>query len=176
MQTSPNVFWFTGLPCAGKTTLATALATELRKAGRQVILLDGDELRPGLCRDLGFSENDRHENIRRAAEVAALLNRQGYFVCCSFVSPLEELRLLAREIIGPGVFVEVFVDTPVEICEARDVKGMYARARRGEIKQFTGVSAAYEEPSQAEIVLKAGSNSISSCMELMMKYVRLQND
>jgi adenylyl-sulfate kinase len=172
MIDNPKVFWFTGLPCAGKTTLANALAAELRKAGRQVVLLDGDDLRAGLCKDLGFSENDRYENIRRAAEAAALLSRQGYFVCCSFVSPLEELRVLARVIIGQNAFVEVFVDTPLEICEARDVKGMYARARRGEVKQFTGVSAGFELPVRAEIVLKAGSNSISSCVESLMDFLK----
>jgi adenylylsulfate kinase len=173
MPASSKVLWFTGLPCAGKTTLATRLAAELRSAGRQVVLLDGDDLRAGLCRDLGFSEQDRQENIRRAAETAALLNRQGFYVCCSFVSPLEELRVLAREIIGRDAFVEVFVDTPVEICEARDVKGMYARARRGEVKQFTGVSAGFELPVHAEIVLKAGSDSISSCVESLLDYLKL---
>lgn len=171
MPLTPKILWFTGLPCAGKTTLSLAVADALRAAGNPVVVIDGDDLRSGLCSDLGFSESDRRENIRRAAAMAALLNRQRFFVCCSFVSPSEELRDLARHAGGKDHFVEIFVDTPLATCESRDIKGMYARARRGEIKQFTGISAPFEIPENPELVLRAGDWTVEDCVRRVIDFI-----
>jgi adenylyl-sulfate kinase len=143
--------WFTGLSGAGKSTLATLLADELRNLGRQVELLDGDEIRTNLSSGLGFSKADRDANIRRIAYVAKLLSRNGVIAITAAISPYREVRDEARREIGD--FVEVFVDTPLEVCEQRDVKGLYARARAGEIQSFTGISDPYEQPLAPEITI-----------------------
>src|SRR5512133_545291 len=171
MFSYPRVLWFTGLPCAGKTTISKGVGKALQSVKQPVVLLDGDDLRSGICRDLGFSEKDRFENIRRAAEIARLVNEQGYFICCSFVTPLLQMRLQAREIIGQEKFTEIFVDTPVEQCESRDTKGMYARARKGELPRFTGVSDPYEIPVEPELIIKAGILTIEECVESILVYL-----
>lgn len=150
---APVTIWLTGLSGAGKSTLAQGLAE--RFAGEAVphFILDGDTVRTGLCRDLGFSATDRKENIRRVAEVAALMNRAGLTVICALISPLIEDRHMAREIIGTGRFVEVHVAASLEVCELRDPKGLYRRARAGALADFTGVSAPYEAPTAAELVV-----------------------
>jgi adenylyl-sulfate kinase len=156
----PVVIWFTGLPGAGKTTLARAMQRQLRDAGRVALLLDGDQLRSGVCADLGFSPADRHENIRRAGQIARLLFDQGAIVLCAFVSPYREDRSHVRSLLPAGRFVEVFVNADVETCRARDPKGLYARARAGGLDQLTGVSAPYEAPIAPELVVDTTSASV----------------
>lgn len=159
--------WFTGLSGSGKSTLANALEQQLAASGRHTMLLDGDNIRFGLNRDLGFSEKDRVENIRRIAEVAKLLNDAGLIVLASFISPYRKDRQAAREIIGDS-FLEVYVSTPLEECEKRDVKGLYRAARKGEIAQFTGITSIYEPPVQPEISIDTSKKNIKdSTYELM---------
>ena len=147
----PKVLWLTGLSGSGKSTLANLLEKRLYAAGRHTYLLDGDNVRHGLNRDLGFTDADRVENIRRVAEVARLMADAGLMVIVSFISPFREERRMARSLMGEGEFVEIFVDTPIEICEARDVKGLYRKARAGELKNFTGIDSPYEAPEAPEI-------------------------
>lgn len=142
----PRVLWLTGLSGAGKSTLATALHKQLRDAGQLVAVLDGDAVRSGLCRGLGFSPEDRRENIRRVAEVARLMREAGLVVICALISPLREDRAMARDIVGAAHFREVHVATPLAVCEERDPKGLYRNARAQALPQFTGISAPYEEP------------------------------
>ena len=149
--------WLTGLSASGKSTIARQLEKQLIEQGRLCYILDGDNVRHGLNRDLGFSMDDRKENIRRIAEVAALMNDAGVIVVTAFISPYRLDRQSAREVIGDECFIEAFVDTPLEICEARDPKGLYKKARAGEIRQFTGISDAYEPPEKAEITLPTGN-------------------
>lgn len=146
-----GLVWFTGLPGAGKSTVAAAVEAELYRQGRATYLLDGDNLRHGLCSDLGFNANDRRENLRRVAEVAALMVDAGLFVLAAFVSPSAEDRARVAGRLGADHWLEVHVATPVEVCEARDPKGHYAKARRGELSNFTGVSAPYEAPTAADL-------------------------
>lgn len=152
----PCVLWFTGLSGAGKSTLADLVEQELHRRGCQTMSLDGDNLRHGLCRDLGFSDADRAENIRRVAEVARLMTEAGLIVLVSLISPFREDRDQARALLPPGEFVEIFVDTPLAECERRDRKGLYRRARAGEIVNFTGVDSPYEAPLQPELHLRFG--------------------
>ena len=147
------MLWFTGLSGSGKSTVAVALERELHRRGRLCRLLDGDNIRTGINAGLGFSAADRRENIRRIAEVGKLFVDTGIITLAAFVSPTEELRTLARDIIGAADFKEIFVATPLEECERRDVKGLYARARRGEVKNFTGISAPFEAPQNPALVL-----------------------
>ena len=147
------MLWFTGLSGSGKSTVAVALERELHRRGRLCRLLDGDNIRTGINAGLGFSADDRRENIRRIAEVGKLFVDTGIITLAAFVSPTEELRTLARDIIGVADFKEIFVATPLEECERRDVKGLYARARRGEVKNFTGISAPFEAPQNPALVL-----------------------
>lgn len=159
--------WLTGLSGSGKSTLANALERRLAAEGRHTMLLDGDNIRFGLNRDLGFSEQDRMENIRRIAEVAKLMNDAGLIVITSFISPYRQDRQMAREIIGER-FIEVYVSTPLEECEKRDVKGLYRAARNGEIAEFTGITSAYEEPEQPEVRIDTSGSSIQqSTLELI---------
>ncbi len=155
----PVIVWFTGLSASGKSTIADIVEQKLAAKNRHTYLLDGDNFRHGLNKDLGFTDADRVENIRRVAEVARLMADSGLIVMASFISPFRRERRMAREIAGNVDFVEVFVDTPLEICEARDPKGMYAKARKGEIPNFTGISSAYEPPEHADIHLYAGEHS-----------------
>ena len=147
------MLWFTGLSGSGKSTVAVALERELHRRGRLCRLLAGDNIRTGINAGLGFSADDRRENIRRIAEVGKLFVDTGIITLAAFVSPTEELRTLARDIIGAADFKEIFVATPLEECERRDVKGLYARARRGEVKNFTGISAPFEAPQSPALVL-----------------------
>lgn len=148
----PPVIWLTGLSGAGKSTIALHLKSRLAEQGLGVVVLDGDELRHGLCRDLGFSSEDRSENIRRVGEVARLFRDSGVCVIAALISPFAKDRCAVREVIGDGFF-EVFVNTPLAICEERDVKGLYAKVRRGELKHFTGLSSPYESPLAPDIHL-----------------------
>jgi len=154
------VLWFTGLPASGKSSIARALERRLFADGCQTMLLDGDQVRHGLNGDLGFSPEDRTENIRRVGEVAALFFRQGALTLCTFVSPFREDRERARALVPEGRFFEVFVDTPLEECERRDPKGLYARARKGEIAHMTGLSSPYEVPQNPEIRLSTVGRSV----------------
>lgn len=150
-QQRPRCVWFTGLSASGKSTIANQLEKRLHAAGRHTYLLDGDNVRHGLNRDLGFTEADRVENIRRIGEVARLMVDAGLIVIVSFISPFRAERRMARQLFEPDEFVEVFVDTPLEECERRDPKGLYAKARRGELRNFTGIDSAYEPPEAAEL-------------------------
>ncbi len=163
-----RVIWFTGLSGSGKTTLAKALEIALMNRGHLCYVLDGDNVRHGLNNNLGFSEGDRKENIRRIAEVSRLFVDAGIITINCFVSPTNELRDLAKQIIGNEDFIEVFVDCPLEICEARDVKGLYAKARRGEIPEFTGISAPFEIPDNPELRLNTAINSIEVCNAMLV--------
>jgi bifunctional enzyme CysN/CysC len=157
MHHKPLVVWFTGLPGAGKSTLANLVEAGLHARGIHTTMLDGDNVRLGLNRDLGFTESDRVENIRRVGEVARLMTEAGLVVLCSFISPFRAERRMVRELVGAEAFIEVFVDTPLEMCIARDPKGLYRRALAGEIKNFTGVDQPYEAPEAAELHLMAGA-------------------
>lgn len=162
--------WFTGLSGSGKSAIAGEVERKLFLEGYHTIVLDGDNLRSGLNKGLGFSPEDRKENIRRAAEVAKLLNDAGVIVLASFISPYKEDRQMAREILGDA-FVEVYVNTSLSVCEARDVKGLYARARHGEIKDFTGISSPYEVPSSPDITIDTSSGEIEENAEIVKKEI-----
>ena len=168
LQQHARVLWLTGLSGSGKTTIAHEVELLLHEQGYSSVVLDGDNLRTGLNAHLGFSDEDRHENIRRVAEVAKLMAEAGLVVLCSFVSPTIAVRSMAATIIGKHDFIEVFVDTPLQDCERRDVKGLYARARKGEIVDMTGVSAPYESPIQPAITLStSGKTPAQSAIELL---------
>lgn len=147
------VLWFTGLSGSGKSTVAGALEQALHRIGVSTYLLDGDNVRHGLCRDLGFSDDDRKENIRRVGEVAKLMVDAGLVVLTAFISPHRAERQMVRDLLEPGQFIEVFVDTPLAVCEARDPKGLYRKARAGELRNFTGIDSVYEAPDRPEIQL-----------------------
>ena len=165
--------WLTGLSGSGKSTLANALEQQLAAKGRHTMLLDGDNVRFGLNRDLGFSKEDRVENIRRIAEAAKLMNDAGLIVLTSFISPFRKDRQIAREIIG-AAFIEVYVSTPLEECERRDVKGLYRAARNGEIAEFTGITSAYETPQHPEITIDTSKAAISDCvLELLAELEKI---
>lgn len=166
--------WLTGLSGAGKSTLACALEARLVGAGRPAYVLDGDNLRHHLNRDLGFSPRDRQENIRRSAEVARLMNDAGLIVICAFISPLREDREVARAIIGVDNFIETYVSTPCAVCEERDPKGLYKKARAGLIPEFTGVSAPYEEPLRPTLALDTGVLSLDQCCERLFLHLSLR--
>ena len=164
--------WLTGLSGAGKTSIALALAQTLKAQGQAVTVLDGDQLRHGLNRDLGFTPEDRHENIRRTAEVARLMNDAGLLVIAAFISPSRADRAMAADIIGAAHFIEVHVSTPLAVCEARDPKGLYEKARAGQIAQFTGVSAPYEAPLAAALTLDAGSLALDESVARICRHLR----
>ena len=167
------VLWLTGLSGSGKSALARELERELFNSGRQVYVLDGDNIRHGLNSNLGFSKEDRLENIRRVSEVARLMADAGLIVITAFISPYLQDRRRAREIVleGGHEFAEVFVDTPLEVCEARDVKGLYKRARAGEIPDFTGISAPYEAPENPEVTVKTAQSSLAECTASVLEYL-----
>lgn len=165
------VIWMTGLSGSGKSTIALALERQLHAEGRFTTVLDGDNVRTGINNNLGFSETDRTENIRRIAEVAKLFAGQGVITICCFVSPTAAMREQARTIIGPADFIEVFVDTPLEVCEARDVKGLYAKARKGEVMDFTGISAPFEAPTAPDIILKTANSSEAATVDVLHRSI-----
>jgi adenylylsulfate kinase len=171
LKQNPIVIWFTGLSGSGKTTLSDALEKELFIRGFKTYILDGDKIRNGLCKDLGFSEDDRTENIRRVAEVAGLMMDSGLVVLSAFITPFEKDRRMIREMIGCENLIRVFVDCPLEICEQRDVKGLYKKARNGEIKKFTGISSPFEIPLESDLVLKTAEQSKETLVDILLDCV-----
>jgi len=166
----PCVFWLTGLSGAGKSTIANALDKRLHELGKHTYLLDGDNIRHGLCKDLGFSEKDRVENLRRVAEVSKLMVDAGLIVISAFISPFKHEREAARILFDKGEFIEVFIDTPLEIAERRDVKGLYKMARAGEIKDFTGIDSPYEKPKRPEVVINHDWSVNQSIQYILEKF------
>ncbi len=171
VRQDPKVIWLTGLSGAGKTTIAVALEKEIHRKGYFTKTFDGDIIRNGINKDLGFSDADRMENIRRTAEIARLFVDHGLIVICSFISPQKAMRDLAREIIGKDRFIEVFVNCPLEVCEQRDVKGLYKKARMGMIKDFTGIGSSYEIPENADIELRTDLWSIKKTARYLMRQI-----
>ena len=170
----PCVLWLTGLPAAGKTTLAGALASRLRNLGLPACVLDGDDLRRGLNADLGFSEAGRDENVRRAAEVARLLLDSGIFVVAALISPFRAGRKQARTVAGAHRFVEIFVDAPLEVCQQRDPKQLYAKARAGEITGLTGIDSPYEAPQDPELRLRSDQRLPDALADRIIGYLENQ--
>ncbi len=171
LRQSAKVIWFTGLSGSGKTTLASNLEKELffRRFFCQV--LDGDNIRMGINNNLGFSATDRLENIRRIAEVSKLIINTGLITICSFISPTNEIRSMARSIIGKEDFIEIFLNPPLEVCEGRDVKGLYKRARAGEIKDFTGISSPFEVPKHPDVEIDTSVTSIKDSVEIIFNAI-----
>lgn len=166
------VLWFTGFSGAGKSTLAHALEERLYQRGCRTMVLDGDNVRHGLCGDLGFDAEDREENIRRIGEVAKLFVENGTIVLTAFISPFREDRRRARAVIGGPDFVEVYCRCPLEVCEDRDIKGLYKRARAGEVKNFTGISSPYEEPENPDLVVETGgAMALQQCVGQLLEYL-----
>lgn len=168
------MLWFTGLSGSGKSTVAIALERELQKRGLLCRILDGDNIRTGINANLGFSADDRRENIRRVAEVAKLFVDTGIITIAAFVSPTEDLRNLAQHIIGKDDFKEIFISTPIEECERRDVKGLYARARRGEVKNFTGISAPFEAPQRPALSLDTSKLSLEESVAQLLQLLNIK--
>jgi bifunctional enzyme CysN/CysC len=168
----PCVLWFTGLSGSGKSTVANLVEKRLHDLGRHTYTLDGDNVRHGLNKDLGFTDADRVENIRRVAESAKLMADAGLIVCVSFISPFQSERRMARELLEDGEFIEVYISTPLEVCEQRDVKGLYAKARRGEIKNFTGIDSAYEAPQHAEIDIDTSDVSAADAADAIVAHLQ----
>jgi len=165
------VIWLTGLPCSGKTTLGLALEKSLVEFGFHVRLLDGDITRKGINSDLGFSEKDRSENIRRIAEISKLFAESGIIMINAFITPTEALRQMAKQIIGGQDFVNVYVNSPLNVCENRDIKGMYKKARNGEISDFTGISAPFEPPVAPDIEIKTAEMNPDESLQLLLTYI-----
>jgi bifunctional enzyme CysN/CysC len=172
LRQRPVVLWFTGLSGAGKSTVANLVEKRLFALGRNTYLLDGDNVRHGLNRDLGFSQEDRVENIRRIAEVAKLFVDAGLIVLCAFISPFRSERQLARELLEPGEFVEIFVDVPLAVAEARDPKGLYRKARARLIENFTGIDSPYEAPTAPELHLRTDAEPPEALAEAVLDHLR----
>jgi bifunctional enzyme CysN/CysC len=168
----PAILWFTGLSGSGKSTIANIVERELHAHGAHTYMLDGDNVRHGLNRDLGFTDADRVENIRRVGEVARLFVDGGAIVLCSFISPFRAERRMVRELVEAGEFIEIHVDTPLEICMQRDPKGLYARAIEGKIKHFTGIDSPYEAPENAEIIVDTSKGSPEDTAQLIIEALR----
>lgn len=167
----PLLIWFTGLSGSGKSTMANLLENELHESGFKTYTLDGDNVRHGLCKDLAFTEQDRVENIRRIGEVSKLFLDAGIIVLSSFVSPFNEDREAVKALIGEDKFVEVFVDCPLEVCEQRDIKGLYKKAREGKIKNFTGIDSPFEKPINPDIHLKTNEEETSESLKKLLNFV-----
>ena len=168
------MLWFTGLSGSGKSTVAIALERELQKRGLLCRILDGDNIRSGINKGLGFTAKDRRENIRRIAEVAKLFVDTGIITIAAFISPSNELRRMASDIIGAEDFKEVYISTPLEVCEARDVKGLYAKARRGEIKNFTGISAPFEAPEHPALSIDTSKVSLEDSVKQILAFLGIE--
>lgn len=163
-----KVIWFTGLSGSGKTTLASALERKLFDKGFLTQILDGDNIRSGINNNLGFSPGDRFENIRRIAEISKLLIHSGVICICAFVSPTENIRNIVRSIVGDDDFLEIYVSTPLGVCEMRDVKGLYKKARAGEIKEFTGISAPFEVPQNYLLSIDTSDKTVDDCVAILL--------
>lgn len=168
------MLWFTGLSGSGKSTVAIALERELQKRGLLCRILDGDNIRSGINKGLGFTAEDRRENIRRIAEVAKLFVDTGIITIAAFISPSNDLRRMASDIIGAEDFKEVYISTPLEVCEARDVKGLYAKARRGEIKNFTGISAPFETPEHPALSIDTSKVSLEDSVKQILVFLGIE--
>jgi adenylylsulfate kinase len=171
----PCVLWFTGLSGSGKSTIANALEEVLYNNDNFTYLLDGDNVRHGLNKDLGFDDKSRIENIRRVGEVAKLFTDSGLIVLTAFISPFESDRMLVKDLLEEDEFIEVFIDTPLEVCESRDPKGLYKKARAGEIKDFTGIDSSYEAPSKATIHIKNDNISVEKACKQIINYLTKNN-
>ncbi len=171
-----DILWFTGLSGAGKSTLAHALEERLHQMGCRTFVFDGDNVRHGLCADLGFSDVDRQENIRRIGEMAKLFLETGVIALTAFISPFRADRQRVRALVPEGDFIEIYCKCSLYVCEGRDVKGLYKRARAGEIKDFTGISSPYEEPENAEVVVNTGENDLNDCVDQVIEYLRDRGD
>ncbi|MBK9541326.1 MAG: adenylyl-sulfate kinase [Bacteroidetes bacterium] len=176
LQQKPVIIWFTGLSGSGKSTLAGILEEALYASGYKTYLLDGDNVRFGLNKDLGFSEADRKENIRRVAEVAKLMMDAGLIVITAFISPYREDRDLVRKMVQPGEFVEVFVNTPLDVCEQRDPKGLYKKVRAGELQQFTGIDSPYEEPLQPELNIQTMNQTPEESVKQILEFLEVKGE
>lgn len=170
----PKMLWFTGLSAAGKSTVANLVDARLHALGKHTYLLDGDSIRLGLNRDLGFSDADRVENIRRIAEVAGLMVDAGLIALVAFISPFRREREMARKLVAPGEFVEIFIDTPIAVAEARDPKGLYKKARAGQLKDFTGIDSPYEPPPAPEIRIDTTLTSAQDAAEQIVNFLKLR--
>lgn len=170
-QQKPCLLWFTGLSCAGKSTLANALDQALHQLGYHTFLLDGDNVRHGLNRDLGFSDQDRVENIRRIGETSKLFTDAGLIVMSAFISPFKSDRQLVRALFSEHEFIEVYISTPLSVCERRDAKGLYKKARAGEIQNFTGIDSKYEAPESPEITLNTAEHTVAHCLDYLLSYL-----
>ena len=168
----PLVLWFTGLSASGKSTIANLVNKKLNNSNKKTYLLDGDNLRHGLCRDLGFSDLDRRENIRRAAELSKIISDMGFIVMSCFISPFKEERLLAKTIVEENKFIEIYCKASIKTCEKRDKKGLYKKARKGILKNFTGISSIYEKPIKPDLILDSDNKSPSELAENVIKYLR----
>ena len=169
------ILWYTGLSGSGKSTIANEVEKKIFEGGYHTYVLDGDNIRFGLNSNLGFSPEDRTENIRRIGEVAKLFVDAGIIVSTAFISPYREDRDRVRSIVEDGDMVEIFVQCDITICEQRDAKGLYKKARAGEIKEFTGISAPYEEPAQAELTIDSGKHSVEECAQMVIEYLKGNN-
>lgn len=168
---SAKVFWLTGLPSAGKSTLAHLAEEVLHRHGIHTYVFDGDNIRQGLCGDLGFSPGDRRENIRRISEVIKLFLDAGVVCICAFVSPLEANRQMVRDIVGKNDYAEIFIKCPVTLCEKRDVKGLYTKARQGFIENYTGISAPYEEPKSPDLTINTMKNTMEESVNTLTSFI-----
>lgn len=172
LQYKPLSVWFIGLPCSGKTTVSTGVLNMLKQEGFNAKLLDGDNLRKGVNSNLGFSVLDRHENIRRVAEINNLFLSEGYIVLNALICPMADMRMMVGNIVGRDHFCEVFVDAPLPVCEERDVKGMYKKARAGEISHFTGINSPFEPPVHPGVIVKTDKTDIDTCVSSVFNHIK----
>jgi len=169
------VIWFTGLSASGKSTIAHHLEMQLHKKGHSTYVFDGDNVRHGLCSDLGFTAKDRSENIRRIGEMTRLFIDAGIIAITAFISPYRSDRKFVRDLVGKGTFIEIYVECPIEVCAARDTKGIYRKAKEGKIKNFTGISAPYEPPLKPELTIRTDKESIDISVKKIMDFLQKKN-
>lgn len=168
----PCLLWFTGLSASGKSTVANAMDLALNERGYHTFLLDGDNVRHGLCNDLGFSDQDRIENIRRVGEVSRLFTDAGLIVLSAFISPFITDRQMVRGLLPPGEFIEIFMNTPLNVCEERDPKGLYKKARSGDLSHFTGIDSPYEMPEAPEVMLDTSVMPVDQCVDTVLEFLK----